>query len=147
MEWSYEANKKECLLFDVYSITKVAKGVISGPKYCEGNKRSTTKKPTTASQKPKSCDCGRHCKKSSAKARIWNGQEEDPIRDPWMIFTMAKYVWIIPFCCILYLIVILFILSVHEWYFSIFYNLWWITNFQEAYHFCCTLLSALFSGT
>ena len=121
--------------------------MISGPKSCEDNKRSTTMKPTTASPKPKSCDCGRSYKKTSAKARIWNGQEEDPIRDPWMIFIMAKYVWKIPFCCILYLIVILFTLTVHEWYFSIFYNLWWITNFQETYHFCSTLLSALLSGT
>ena len=122
--------------------------MISGPKSCEDNKRSTTMKPTTASPKPKSCDCGRHYKKTSAKARIWNGQEEDPIRDPWMIFIMAKYVWKVLICSILYLTVILFTFPVLEWYFSIFYNLWWNTNFQEAYHFCSTLLlSTLFSGT
>ena len=98
VQWSYEASERECLLYDVNSLTKTEPGVISGPKTCEDNKRSTTKRPTTQSMqsttsaKLKSCECGRYYPKNTAKARIWNGQDDDPIRDPWIVFLNAAFV-------------------------------------------------------
>ena len=101
MQWSYEAHKRECLLYEDYSFTKSQPGVMSGPKHCEDNKRSTTMRPTTqslqstSSTTPKSCECGKYYTKNTAKGRIWNGQDDDPIRDPWIVFINAAFVRII----------------------------------------------------
>ena len=101
VQWSYEAHKRECLLYEDYSFTKSQPGVMSGPKHCEDNKRSTTMRPTTqslqsiSSTTPKSCECGKYYTKNTAKGRIWNGQDDDPIRDPWIVFINAAFVRII----------------------------------------------------
>ena len=89
-------------MYPVYSFTKSQPGVISGPERCEDNKRSTTMRPTTqslqstTSNKPKTCECGTYYTKNTAKGRIWNGQDDDPIRDPWIVFINAAFVRISP---------------------------------------------------
>ena len=41
---------------------------------------------------PNKCKCGRYFNTTSAKARIWNGQKADPMRDPWMVYLKAMHV-------------------------------------------------------
>ena len=104
IQWSYQGSTKKCLLFNKVSSSSFAPGFISGPKccheeygtkYCGGSHQTTSptpKPPEMTTPEPNQCECGRYFNATSAKARIWNGQKADPMRDPWMVFLKAMHV-------------------------------------------------------